>query len=212
MDILDIKELIKTDVIDFTELILKSYYKFGIDETDAIIIIKLQYLLKNNITFISPKNLAGMLSISAQTTSKRLNSLIEKGFIQMELIKKSNGKQTESFNLDFLIEKIIKNNFEETNGLKKKSNKSQEAKLVKLFEEEFKKPLSVLDIQIITKWLNESKYTFEDINDALFEAVRVRKKTLKYVDGILLKKDEKVDRKKYKKLSTISDLKKIWEE
>jgi len=212
MDILDIKKLINTDVIDFTELILNSYYKLGIDETDAVIIIKLQYLLKKNITFISPKNLSEMLSISAQTTSKRLNSLIEKGFIQMELIEKSNGKQTESFNLDFLIDKIIKNNFEDTNGIKKIKNKSDEAKLANLFEEEFKRPLSVLDIQIITKWLNEDKYTYDEISDALFEALRMRKSTLKYVDGILLKKDEKVDRKKYKKVSTIRDLKKIWEE
>jgi len=212
MDILDIKELINSDVIDFTELILKSYYKLGIDETDAVIIVKLQYLLKNNITFISPKNLSEMLSISPQTTSKRLNSLIEKGFIHMELIEKSNGKQTESFNLDFLIEKIIKNNFESSNGTKKIITKSLEKKLVTMFEEEFKKPLSVLDIQILTKWLNEDKYTYEEISDALFESLRMRKTTLKYVDGILLKKDEKVDRKKYKKVSTISDLKKIWEE
>ena len=107
MDINDMKRYINNNTIDFTELILNNYYKIGIDETDAIIVIKLQYLLNKNITFISPSQLSKMLSISKQTTSKRLKSLIEKGFIKMEVIKNNNGKQSESFNLDYLIESIL---------------------------------------------------------------------------------------------------------
>jgi len=212
MDIKDIKRYINNNTIDFTELILNNYYKLGLDETDAVIMIKLQYLLNNNKTFISPKELAGMLSLSTQKTSRRLNSLIEKGFIQMEVVEKKNGKQTESFNFDFLIESIIKTGYEKRNKSKETTNKTLESKLVKLFEEEFKKPLSILDIQTITKWLNEDKYTYEDIKEALFDAVRLRKLTIKYVDSILLRKDDKPSINRYKKTTKISDLKKIWEE
>lgn len=212
MDIKDIKRYINNNTIDFTELILNNYYKLGIDETDAVIIIKLQYLLNNNKTFISSSKLSKMLSISTQTTSKRLKSLIEKGYIQMEIVEKKNGKQTESFNLDYLIERILISGSFESNERKIKDNHTLESKLVTLFEEELKKPLSVLDIQTLTKWLNEDKYTFEDIKDALFDAVRSRKLTIKYVDGILLKKDEKVENRTYKKTAKLSNLKKIWEE
>lgn len=212
MDIKDIKRYINNNTIDFTELILNNYFKLGIDETDAVIIIKLQYLLNNNVTFISSSQLSKMLSVSTQTTSKRLKSLIEKGYIKMEVIKKSNGKQTESFNLDYLIESILVNDTVERDSYKKDDNKTLEAKIVKLFEDEFKKPLSVLDIQTITKWLNDDKYNFKDIKDALFEAVRTRKLTIKYVDGILLRKDEKIEKSKYKRTATISNLKKLWEE
>ncbi len=212
MDIKDVKRYISNNTIDFTELILNNYYKLGIDETDAIMLIKLQNFYNKNITFISSSQLAKELSISIQTTSKRLKSLIEKGYIQMEIVEKKNGKTTESFNLDYLIERILKNGYEERNGHKEAKNKTLENKLVTLFEEEFKKPLSVLDIQTITKWLEEDHYTFEDINNALFEAVRIRKLNIKYVDGILLKKDKKEVKRKYKRTATISDLKKIWEE
>ncbi len=212
MDIKDMKRYINNNTIDFTELILNNYYKIGIDETDAVMLIKLQYLLTNNITFISPSQLSKMLSISTQTTSKRLKSLIEKGYIQMEVVKKSNGKQSESFNLDYLIESILLSGSFEKDSDKEKTKKTIEAKLVKLFEEEFKKPLSVLDIQTITKWLNEDNYTFEDIKDCLFDAVRARKLTIKYVDGILLRKDDKAEPRKYKGTASISNLKKIWEE
>lgn len=211
MDLEIMKDLIKKNIVDFSELVLNNYYKLGLNETDAVIIIKLNYLLGANKTYISAKELAQTLSISAQTTSKRLNSLIDRGFIKLELIKKKNGKQSESFNLDFLIERIVKSDYEEKEVDKIAKNKTLEGKLVKLFEEEFNKPLSVLDIQTITKWLNEDKYTYEKIEDSLFEAIRNRKRNIKYVDGILLKQEESKKPNKYKKTTNIKDLKKIWE-
>ena len=206
------KSLIKKNIIDFNELVLNNYQKIGLDETDAIILIKLQYLLRKKITFISAAKLSEMLSISPKTTAKRLNKLIESGFIRMELITGNNGKETESFNLDFLIEKILLQDFEEQEALNKSNGLSQEAQLVKVFEEEFKKPLSVLDIQLITKWLNDDHYTFEEIQDALFEAVKARKLSIKYVDGILLKSDKLDDGQMNKRRAVVSDLRKLWEE
>ncbi len=212
MDIASMKSLIRKNIIDFSELVLNNYYKIGLDETDAIIIIKLNYLLNRNITFIHPSRLSEMLSISAQTTNKRLNALMEKGYVKIELIRGTNGKETESFNLDFFIEKILKIDFEEKIQTEESENKSIEAKLVHLFETEFRKPLSVLDIQTITKWLNEDEYTFDDIKNALFEASKVRKLSIKYVDGILLNKDNKEPVRKYGKTTLIKDLKKLWQE
>ncbi len=205
------KDLIKKNIVDFSELVLNNYYKLGLNETDAVIIIKLNYLLGANKTYISPKELSETLSISAQTTSKRLNSLVERGFIKLKLEKNGKGKQIETFDLDLLIERILKSDYEEKEVDKIEKNKTLEGKLVKLFEEEFKKPLSVLDIQTITKWLNEDKYTYELIKDALFESIRSRKLNIKYVDGILLKGEQKAEPKKYKKTTNIKDLKKIWE-
>ena len=91
-----------------------------------------------------------------------------------------------------IIQKIILNDYDEQEKVNKKSSNSIEAKLVSLFESEFKKPLSVLDIQTISKWLSEDKYSFEDISDALFKAVKSRKLSIKYVDGILLNKASRV--------------------
>lgn len=211
MDLEIMKDLIKKNIVDFSELVLNNYYKLGLNETDAVIIIKLNYLLGSNKTYISPKELSETLSISSQTISKRLNSLIDRGFIKLELVKKKNGKQTESFDLDFLIERIVKSDYEEKEVDKLEKNRTLEGRLVKLFEEEFKKPLSVLDIQTITKWLNEDKYTYKQIEDALFEALRSRKLNIKYVDGILLKHENITPKKKYTKTTNIKDLKKIWE-
>lgn len=209
---MDMKSLIKKNIIDFSELVLNNYYKLGLDETEAVILIKLHYLLNRNINYISPKQLSSMLSISSQTTSKRLNSLIERGFIRIELVPMDDGKQTESFNIDYLVERIVKSDYEEKKEDIIEQNKSIESKLVKLFQEEFKKQLSVLDIQTITKWLNEDMYTYEIIEDSLFEAVRTRKLSIKYVDAILLNNSSKPAAHTPRKTTNIKELKKIWEE
>ncbi len=212
MDIENMKSLIRKNIVDFSELVLNNYYKIGLDETDAIIIIKLNYLLNRNITFIHPKKISKMLSISPATTSKRLNHLIENGYLNIELIMNGNGKETESFNLDAVIEKILKADFEEKIMDTSDNNKNIETRLVSLFETEFRKPLSVLDIQTITKWLNEDKYIYEEIKSALFEASKARKLSIKYVDRILLNKDSEEPQKKYNQTTLIKDLKKIWTE
>lgn len=212
MDVKDIKSLMKRNIIDFTELVLNNYYKIGLDEVDAIIIIKLKYLLDRQITFIHPKKLSDMLSVSSQTTTKRLNNLIDKQYVKMELIKNGNGKETESFNLDYVIEQIIKADFEDKIYEASDQNDNIESRLVTLFETEFRKPLSVLDIQTITKWLNEDNYSFEEIKNALFEASKARKLSIRYVDRILLSQEEKVPKAKYNQTTLIKDLKKIWTE
>lgn len=211
MDVANMKSLIKKNIIDFPELVLSNYNKIGLDEADAIILIKLQHLLNRKITIISPKRISEMLSITSRETAKKLNNLIDKGFVQIELAEGTNGKQTEVFNLDFLIEKILMNDYDEQNKVSKKTNNAAEARLVNLFEGEFNKPLSVLDIQTITKWLGEENYTFEEISDALFEAVKLRKKSIKYVDAILINKDDQKPGQQ-KRTAVIKDLKKIWQE
>jgi len=212
MDISNMKSLIRQNIVDFSELVLNNYHKVGLDETDAIIIIKLNYLLNRNITFIHPKKLSEMLSISPNTTTKRINNLIEAGYIKMELIPNGHGKETESFNLDTVIERIIKADFEEKMQESTDEDTNMDAKLVHLFETEFRKPLSVLDIQTITKWLNEDHYTYEDIKNALFEASKIRKLSIKYVDGILLHKETEEPKRKYNQTTLIKDLNKIWTE
>lgn len=208
MEIRELKNFVDKNIVDFTELLLTNYYRLDLDEVDAIILIKLHHLINKNITFISPKKLSESLSISSQTTAKRLNNLIDSEFIKMELVKGENGKQKESYNLDKIFEKILKIDYDERKGTK--THNTSEKALVELFEEEFKKPLGVLDIQTITKWLNNDKYTFDEIKEALFIAVKQRKLTIKYVDGILLRQEDEKP-VTYKRTNLMKDLHKLWE-
>ena len=54
--------------------------------------------------------------------------------------------------------------------------------------------------------------SIEDIKNALFEASKIRKLSIKYVDGILLHKETEEPKRKYNQTTLIKDLKKIWTE
>ena len=211
MDAMNMKTLIQKNIVDFSELVLENYHKIGLDETDAIIIIKLNSMLNKNITFIHPQKLSNMLSVSASTTTRRINNLIDNGYVTMELVKNGHGKETESFNLDNVIQRIVKITYEEK-MMEDKTDHTIEQQLVHLFETEFRRPLSVLDIQTLTKWLSDDQYTFDEIKHALFEAAKARKLSIKYVDGILLQQTTREPKQKYNQTTLIKDLKKIWTE
>ena len=208
MEVNQLKNFINKKIVDFSELILENYHQLDIDETDAIILIKLYKFLEKGGSFIDPKKLSESLSISALNTSKRVSNLIDRGFIELSLVDGTNGKQTEKYNLDLIFEKIIMIDYNERKG--GNIHNTSEKELVDLFESEFRKPLSVLDIQTITKWLNDDQYTFDQIKDALFVAVKARKLSIKYVDGILLKEEEETP-KEYKKTNLMRDFHKLWE-
>lgn len=212
MDFTNMKALIKKNIVDFSELVLDNYNRIGLDEVDAIIIIKLHKLLNKGITFISSQKLSEGLSISHRTTAKRLNSLIERSYIAIELIKGNNGKETERFNLDYIIQKILLEQHVDRTNQHHVEDTTIEAKVVDLFETELNKQLSVLEIQTITKWLQEDKYTYEQIQDALFDAVKVRKTSIKYIDRLLLNEDKLDYGQQMKRKAAINDLRKIWEE
>ncbi|PAT01153.1 hypothetical protein CI105_07875 [Candidatus Izimaplasma bacterium ZiA1] len=207
----DIKLLMKKNIIDFNELVLNNYYKMDLDEIDAVIIIKLHSLLKRGITFINPEKLSKILSLTKTKTANKLDNLTAKGYVKFELIKLKNGKESESFNLDFFIEKILMIEFELKQKEQSSTKKVMESDLVDMLETELKKPLSVLDIQIITKWLSEDNYTKEQIEEALLVAMKNNKVSMKYIDNLLLNKSYKDDFKRQKN-SVLKDFNKIWKE
>src|SRR5699024_11272668 len=69
--------------------------------------------------------------------------------------------------------------------------KNSKENLFKLFEQEFSRPLSPIEIQTIGMWLNEDHYQVPLIEFALREAVLSQVYSLKYIDRILLTWEKK---------------------
>ncbi len=76
-----------------------------------------------------------------------------------------------------------------------------------MLEKNFQKQLKPIEVELIIKWVNEYKYTKEDIKEAIFMAVKAHKYSISYLDGVLLQKrqiDQGVKvRKTNKKKSTV---------
>ena len=86
--------LIKNNLISFDKLMIDKYNQIGLNETDAIILIKLNGLLNEGITKLESKYLEPSMSITNNTISKRIVDLVKNGYISLSL---SNIDASEEF-------------------------------------------------------------------------------------------------------------------
>ncbi|WP_143522316.1 DnaD domain-containing protein, partial [Pseudomonas sp. 2822-17] len=84
-----------------------------------------------------------------------------------------------------LFEKMIL--FLNTAEVEQEHNTKQlaEGKLFRRFEEEFSRPLSPMEMEMISMWLDEDKHTTDIIEAALRESVVSGKLSFRYIDRIL---------------------------
>ena len=102
-----LKKLIDDNVLDFKGLVLKYYHKFDLNEREAIALIKLHTLLEEKQQIIKPKKFAQWLATSPAETEKILNNLITKGYLNIHLYEDDDGKERESFNVDYFLIKVV---------------------------------------------------------------------------------------------------------
>lgn len=117
------------------------------------------------------------LRISTESILEALNSLLGKKLITLVNEKNVDGKR---------YDKIVLDNF--YNVIKETKKKEEKGKLSKdifsIFEREFKRPLSSMEIEIIKAWL-EKLYSEELILTALNEAIYNGATSIRYIDTIL---------------------------
>lgn len=157
--------------------LLKAYTEFGLNETELVLILQLIHFFKENNYFPTPDAIAESLTISEEHCSEILRKLIQKDLLKIETKAAVNGKITESYSIEPLLEKLYREeNEQEENHI---------GTIFVLFEQEFGRPLSPFEIEMINTWLDEDKISPALIKAALRESVLMGKLNFKYIDRIL---------------------------
>lgn len=180
--------LIKTGVIDFNNILIEKYAFIGLNEQEVVTLIKLQNILKqptqDNVASLSvdklPVIMSEAMSISSEKISDVLAKLIEDKYID---ISESNG------NIIYSLDPIYKRLANILDNDETEDEKAESINLVKkvvgIIEKEFGILISPLDLEIIKSWINEAKYSFEEINDAILVTIQKKRKSVKVVNDIL---------------------------
>lgn len=178
--------LIKNKFIEFDRLMIDKYHLLDLNEIDAIILIKLNNLLNQGKKKLVVDELVPTMSISSNTISKRIVDLVKNGFITLSL---SDIDSSEVFSLDETYKRLgnILEGADEANI--SESNKTLTREVVGLLEQEFKKVITPIDLEIVSHWITEDKFEIEKIKDAIYQCVKIKKYNVKYVDVMLNKKD-----------------------
>lgn len=176
-------QLIKDQIITFDKLILDKYSLIGLNETEVIILLKLNESLKNGKKVLLIKDIIPNTSLDELTLSKIFVDLVNRGYINIEL---SDIDASESYNLDGTYQRLSEV-FEgvSPNKVVLSANVS---KAVQLLELKLGKQLSPLDFEIIQKWFADYQYRFEEFEEAVYQSEKNKKVNVKYIDRILYNK------------------------
>lgn len=145
--------------------------------------IFLMYLTNLGESFIfDPNRYANDLAISLPEVLSYIDELSEKRYINLEVIKNEKGIMEEYVLLELFYDKVTSLMIEDINQVTVDNNNT--ANIYETIEKEFARPLSPMEYEIISAWLEDG--TDENlILEAVKEAVYSGVCKLNYIDKII---------------------------
>lgn len=164
-----IKYLKDVRCIDFHRLLLLRAKELEISDEECHILSLIMALSDVGIKSITPQVLLEYSSCSNKQLDDILSSLMKKKWIYNRL---------GSIKFDKLEEMLLKEHIEEDSG-------TPEMDLLTMFEEEFGRSLSPMELNTIREWKESYGYQEDMIVMALKEAVKGQVLSFRYMEGIL---------------------------
>lgn len=167
------------DAIDWRMILVDNYKKLGLSENELSVILVTNSLIQKGVNFITPDIIALKMTLDFQEIDSCFTNLIKKDILTLE------GTNNIQVSIEPLKKRLIEIFSEE---LKKETslnaNKDQDD-IFALFEAEFGRPLSQLEVNTIKEWFEQGN-TIGTIKEALNTAILSKVKTIRYIDKILL--------------------------
>ncbi|MBY6035728.1 DnaD domain-containing protein [Fictibacillus nanhaiensis] len=172
--------------ISIPKMLLKSYKKIGLSDNECMLFLQLHVYIESGNYFPTPHELADRMTTSADEMSSMLRSLIGRNLLGMDQYEdKDKGVYFEAYTLQPLWNKLINCLKEEEMKQKESKKEQQEQNVFVLFEKEFGRPLSPMELETLKIWMDEDQQSPELILTALKESVLSGKLNFRYIDRIL---------------------------
>jgi DNA replication protein len=172
--------------VDIRLTLIDRYKDLNLNENEVMVLLVVDLLLKKGVTIIAPETLTAKMVMDIKTIDSTFVGLINKGFIKIE--------DNLSTSLEGLYKRLL-DGFKIERGKINSYSKEESDNLYTLFETEFGRPLSGVEIDIMRSWM-ENGYPVDLIKEALKEAISAKAKSIKYVDRILLSYQQEKEIKK----------------
>ena len=163
--------------------LLQNYKRIGLADTEFIFVLQLKAYIDKNVPFPNLALIAENMGLAEKDVFSLLHNLMQQQMILMETKNDLAGKVEDSYSLDPIYQRL----FQLMERSDKKQPIQQQGKnIMTMFEQEFGRNLSPIEMQTIASWIDMDHYPLELIESALKEAVLNRVYSLKYIDRILL--------------------------
>lgn len=175
----------KNSHLSIPKILLTKYHEIGIKQEELIILLHVYMAQEEGALFPTPKDLAKNLPNTEEECSQVFSQLLSKGFLQISQYADENGLLCEYLSLDGLWDKLVSSMILEEEKSNQVQKQTEERNIYTIFEQEFSRPLSPIEYETLTMWLDDDKHTAELIKAALKEAVVSSKLSFRYIDRIL---------------------------
>jgi DNA replication protein len=167
------------------KLLLKYYKSMGLNEEEFVMLLHVHSSIESGNAFPTPDELSERMSCSKEHCMEILQYLIQHSFLQIEGTSSIDGVLAECYTLRPLWEKLMHFLMELESKQVKHENKQTEINVYSMFEQEFGRPLSPMECESMTMWLDQENHSPLLIKTALREAVMSGKLNFRYIDRIL---------------------------
>ncbi|CAK4814358.1 unnamed protein product [Aphanomyces euteiches] len=172
-------------------LLLQAYSLLKLSDLEAMLIIQLiAFTGQEEKEFPTVEEIQARLSSSQEQVIKALQKLLKDQWIAIEeRIDPISGIQYERYDLDGVLIKLseyISDEMRKQNLSKKKDEPKEGKDIFSIIEREFARPLTPMELEMVTNWLDKDQYKEDLILAALKEAVFAGKVHFNYLDRILL--------------------------
>lgn len=171
-----------------SNVLLQNYRRIGLTDTEFVFVLQIKAYIDKNTSFPSLALIAECMGLSESEVFSLLHTLLQKKVILMETKNDNNGKVEDTYSLQPVYQRL----FQLLERDKQKAApKNQTVDIMTIFEQEFGRNLSPIEMQTIASWMDTDHYSVELIEAALREAVLNQAYSLKYIDRILLSWEKK---------------------
>jgi DNA replication protein len=171
------------NAVDFTYALIDCYKKLNLTEEELAVILAIDHLLQQGNTFVTPDMLSLKMNLKPAEIDKALVGLVSRNFLTYE--KAEGGMRTSLDNLKAIVYAEFRRSIEQEHAnLSSKERADRLAGLVAFYEKNLARTLSPLESATIADWV-DSGYGDEEIKNALLDAIRDNKRTIRAVDKAL---------------------------
>lgn len=172
-------------------LLLQHYRELNLSNHELVLILQLKSYMDQGDVFPETGKIAKNMGMKKENVFKAIHQLTQKKVLAIETAKDENGVTEDAYSLSLLWEKLIvllkQKQTKEANVKEEETEKN----LYSIFESEFGRPLSPIEMQTLVAWIEEDEYPPELIQMALREAVLSQVYNFKYIDRILISWEKK---------------------
>ena len=170
--------------VNISQLFFQFYKELKISDEEAMLLMHVHAFQQAGNHFPTPDEIGARMMCSQKSVTTMLQKLMQQGFIAIQQ-EMANDILSESISLQPLWNRLMDCVGEEVHYEKLDSLKEMEGQVFQLFEQEFGRFLSPMEIETISMWMDQDGHTPAVIRMALKEAVISQKMSLRYVDRIL---------------------------